>query len=109
MIPRLNVLDVGAPKGCLKSYLILERDFASYHVKDYLYFINLIFLIQFIQLKLNQIKINNKVRLKKMAKWECTACGWIYDEEKEGKAFEDLPDDYVCPVCGVGKDMFEKQ
>jgi len=43
-----------------------------------------------------------------MGKWECTACGYIYDEEGEGKKFEDLPDDYTCPVCGVGKDMFEK-
>lgn len=43
-----------------------------------------------------------------MAKWECTACGYIYDEEAEGTSFEDLPDDWVCPVCGVGKDLFEK-
>ncbi|TXT63705.1 MAG: flavorubredoxin oxidoreductase [Promethearchaeota archaeon] len=43
-----------------------------------------------------------------MAKWECTACGYIYDEEAEGTPFEDLPDDYTCPVCGVGKDLFEK-
>ena len=43
-----------------------------------------------------------------MGKWECTACGYIYDEESEGTKFEDLSDDYICPVCGVGKDMFEK-
>jgi len=43
-----------------------------------------------------------------MAQWECTACGYIYDEEKEGTPFKDLPDDYTCPVCGVGKDMFEQ-
>jgi len=43
-----------------------------------------------------------------MAKWECTACGYIYDEDEEGTPFEDLPDDWTCPVCGVGKDMFEK-
>ncbi|MHA1987174.1 MAG: rubredoxin [Promethearchaeota archaeon] len=43
-----------------------------------------------------------------MGKWECTACGYIYDEEGEGTKFEDLPDDWTCPVCGVGKDMFEK-
>jgi rubredoxin len=48
-------------------------------------------------------------------KYECTACGYIYDPEKgdedsgiaPGTAFEDLPDDWVCPLCGVGKDMFE--
>jgi rubredoxin len=51
-----------------------------------------------------------------MEKWECTACGYIYDPEKGdpdngvelGTAFEDLPDDWVCPQCGVGKDYFQK-
>ena len=44
-----------------------------------------------------------------MEKYVCTACMWVYDpSENDGVAFEDLPDDYVCPVCGVGKDMFEK-
>ncbi len=43
-----------------------------------------------------------------MAKYECTVCGYIYDEEVEGVKFEDLPADWVCPLCGVGKDMFKK-
>jgi len=51
-----------------------------------------------------------------MAKWKCTACEYVYDPAKgdpdsgipPGTAFEDLPDDWVCPVCGVPKDMFEK-
>jgi len=51
-----------------------------------------------------------------MDKYECTACGYIYDPEvgdpdgdiEPGTAFKDLPDDWVCPICGVGKDMFEK-
>ncbi|MBN1390657.1 MAG: rubredoxin [Candidatus Thermoplasmatota archaeon] len=51
-----------------------------------------------------------------MDKWRCIACGYIYDPEKgdkdggigPGTSFEDLPDDWQCPVCGVGKDMFEK-
>ena len=50
-----------------------------------------------------------------MKKYECTACGHIYDPAvgdpdsgiKPGTAFEDLPDVWVCPVCGVGKDEFE--
>ena len=41
-------------------------------------------------------------------KYRCMACGYIYDDEAEGVKFEDLPDDWVCPLCGVGKDMFEK-
>lgn len=51
-----------------------------------------------------------------MGKWECTACGYIYDPEKgdpehginPGTPFEDLPEDWVCPQCGVGKDFFQK-
>ena len=43
-----------------------------------------------------------------MSKYKCTICGHIYDEEVEGIRFEDLPDDWTCPVCGVGKDLFEK-
>lgn len=51
-----------------------------------------------------------------MEKWECTACGYVYDPSEgdpdggiaPGTPFEDLPDDWVCPQCGVAKDMFEK-
>ena len=50
-----------------------------------------------------------------MQKWICTACNYIYDpavgDEDGGiepdTAFEDIPDDWVCPDCGVGKDFFE--
>jgi rubredoxin len=44
-----------------------------------------------------------------MAKYVCTVCQWVYDEEKEGKKFEDLADDWVCPICGVKKEMFEPE
>lgn len=51
-----------------------------------------------------------------MDKYTCGICGHIYDpavgEEKQniqpGVAFEDLPDDWTCPVCGAGKAMFRK-
>ncbi len=39
-------------------------------------------------------------------KWVCTVCGYVYDGDVP---FEDLPDDYICPLCGVGKDLFELQ
>ena len=39
-------------------------------------------------------------------KYKCTACGYIYDEEKEGKKFTELPSDWVCPVCGTAKEDF---
>lgn len=45
---------------------------------------------------------------KNMNKYVCTVCGEIYDEEKEGVKFEDLPDTWVCPVCGVPKSLFKK-
>lgn len=43
-----------------------------------------------------------------MAKYKCSICGYIYDEEKEGVPFAELPDSWTCPKCGVPKTMFEK-
>ena len=40
-------------------------------------------------------------------KYRCSVCGYIYDEDKEGVRFEDLPEDWRCPVCGEGKEGFE--
>ena len=50
-----------------------------------------------------------------MKQWQCIVCGFIYDEEvrpagrrhRTGHAWEDIPDDWMCPDCGVGKDDFE--
>ncbi len=52
----------------------------------------------------------------KMAKYRCTICGYIYDPEKgdpesgvpPGTPFEELPGAWICPICGVTKDQFEK-
>ena len=52
-----------------------------------------------------------------MKKYVCVVCGWVYDPEvgdpeggiAPGTAFEDIPDDWVCPLCGVGKDDFQVQ
>ena len=41
-------------------------------------------------------------------KYKCTVCGYIYDDKKEGVKFEELPETWTCPLCGVGKDLFEK-
>lgn len=51
-----------------------------------------------------------------MKKYVCDVCGWIYDEAdgapeqgiKQGVKFEDLPEDFECPLCGVGKDQFSE-
>lgn len=40
-------------------------------------------------------------------KFICEVCGYVYDEEKEGMTFADLPEDWVCPVCGASKEMFK--
>lgn len=41
-------------------------------------------------------------------KYQCMICGYIYDPaEHDGVKFEDLPADWVCPTCGVGKDQFK--
>lgn len=42
-----------------------------------------------------------------MARYVCTVCGYVYDEDVEGTPFADLPDDWVCPVCDEGKEVFE--
>ena len=42
-----------------------------------------------------------------MKKYVCQLCGYVYDEEEQGVKWEDLPEDWVCPLCGVGKDQFQ--
>lgn len=51
----------------------------------------------------------------KMQKYRCIICGYVYDPAEgdpdndipAGTPFEDLPDDWVCPVCGASKEDFE--
>ena len=57
---------------------------------------------------LNKTKLEKKPTGEDFAKYECAACGYIYDEEKEGTKFDDLPDDWLCPVCGSEKEDFYK-
>ena len=50
-----------------------------------------------------------------MQKYECAPCGYIYDPKAgdpegdiaPGTAFEDIPDDWICPVCGMDKSVFK--
>lgn len=52
-----------------------------------------------------------------MKKYVCQVCGYVYDEEKgdpdagiaPGTKWEDLPDDFECPLCHVGKDQFAEE
>uniref|UniRef100_A0A7J2TI64 Rubredoxin n=1 Tax=Archaeoglobus fulgidus TaxID=2234 RepID=A0A7J2TI64_ARCFL len=51
-----------------------------------------------------------------MAKYQCSVCGYVYNESEgdpengipPGTKWEDLPEDWVCPICGATKDQFEK-
>lgn len=55
------------------------------------------------------------INSEEMKKYRCTVCDWVYDPAigdpengvAPGTAFEDIPADWVCPLCGVGKDDFE--
>ena len=44
-------------------------------------------------------------------KYVCTVCGWVYEEGgiAPGTKWEDVPEDFECPVCSVGKDQFEAE
>ena len=61
-------------------------------------------------------KRSNFKKKKDMKKYVCDTCGWEYDPEvgypeggiEPGTAFEDLPDDFECPLCGVGKSEFSE-
>jgi rubredoxin len=52
-----------------------------------------------------------------MDKYVCTICGYVYDPAQgdpdndvaSGTAWADVPEDWVCPICGAGKDDFEKE
>jgi rubredoxin len=69
------------------------------------------------QFKIKSIIIKNRMEDLVMKKYVCSVCGYVYDPEKgipeegiaPGTAFEDLPDSFVCPVCGVGKEDFEPE
>ncbi len=51
-----------------------------------------------------------------MKSWQCVICQYVYDPAagdvehgiEPGTPFEDIPDDWVCPLCGAGKDSFEQ-
>ena len=58
-----------------------------------------------------------KPRISRMSNYRCMLCGFVYSPDigdpvygiDPGTPFEDLPDDWVCPVCGADKNQFEKE
>ena len=77
-------------------------------------FVNVIFNYNFTVRNTYEKKLF-KLKWKTMKKYICTVCEYIYDPEQgdpesgiePGTAFEDIPDDWTCPLCGVGKEDFE--
>ena len=61
--------------------------------------------------------IKNVPGVDNVKKYQCSPCQYIYDPKEgdpdngvpPGTAFEDLPDDWICPLCGVSKDLFEEK
>ena len=64
----------------------------------------------------DRLALKKSERCDKIMKYVCDVCGWEYDEElgypeagiAPGTKFEDLPEDFECPMCGVGKDQFSE-
>jgi rubredoxin len=60
-------------------------------------------------------RVLSQVAMSVSGKYRCTVCGYVYDPSAgdpesripPGTPFEKLPDDWVCPVCGASKDLFE--
>ena len=67
--------------------------------------------------KIQKTENNLQKGMEKMKKYVCEPCGYVYDPEigdpdngiEPGTAFEDLPEDWVCPICGVGKEEFQPE
>ena len=72
--------------------------------------------LQVINKRKDNITTNPQKTITIMKKYVCDVCGWEYDPEvgvpeagiEPGTPFEELPDDFVCPLCSVGKDQFSE-
>ena len=42
-------------------------------------------------------------------RYVCDVCGWVYDEEEKGVKWEDVAEEFECPLCSVGKDQFSEE
>jgi len=57
---------------------------------------------------IDKSKLESKKPQEEAAKYQCSVCQHIYDESQEDEKFDDLPDDWKCPVCGADKEDFYK-
>jgi rubredoxin len=61
--------------------------------------------------------VRKQLRSELMDKWVCVICGYVYDPVEgdpdngvdPGTVWEDVPNDWLCPICGASKDDFEKE
>ncbi len=68
-------------------------------------------------LQIGRLRVFIDKKGEKIMKYVCDVCGWEYDEEagypeggiEPGTKWEDVPEDFVCPLCMVGKDQFSEQ
>jgi rubredoxin len=54
----------------------------------------------------DKTKLASNPAIPALKKYQCTACGYIYDEAVEGKKFAELPPGWICPSCGSEKEDF---
>ena len=54
-------------------------------------------------------ELKSETNMERSGKFRCVLCGYIYDENIEKVKFKDLPNDWVCPECGAGKEDFEEE
>lgn len=57
---------------------------------------------------IDKTKLETKETAPQADRYKCTVCGYVYDEANEAIPFEDLPDDWQCPICGTEKEDFKK-
>lgn len=64
---------------------------------------------KFAKIPSSDVSKSDFIKEKCIMKYVCSICGWVYDEDGTGVKWEDLPDDFACELCGVGKESFEPQ
>lgn len=88
---------IEAATSCRNEEPLTYLDYRSYFKND---------VMESFKNYLNPDSKKGKTMAEENKKWVCTVCGYVYDGDVP---FEDLPEDWLCPLCGVGKELFELQ
>ena len=100
----INVIDAGTHDVFLAKVKSCER-FNNFEPMTYSYYHKV---VKGKAPKNAPTYIEQEVEKTEGKKYKCLLCGYIYDDGKETVKFEDLPDDWKCPLCGADKSMFEE-